>query len=120
MYYIFPDYSKQKTVHFEPCPQPAMISENFVQNRNKVGSYPLGDSIKYLSKLGLQDFDHVSSYLGDPVIITAASSSHFTSVDGLVQRLISNMKPKLKIIVYDLSLTESQRRQVNILSYIKQ
>ncbi|XP_045174761.1 uncharacterized protein LOC123536043 isoform X2 [Mercenaria mercenaria] len=102
----------EKKLSEQPCPQSAMLSSNPVDNRNKVGSYPLGDSYIYLSKLGLQDFDRVSSFLGDPVVITATSSNHFSYAVDLVERLKSNMKPKLKIVVYDIGMAEYQKQKI--------
>lgn len=51
--------------------------------------------------------------MDEPVVVTATSANHISLATGLIERLSSKMSPKLKIIVYDVGMTEDQRQKVN-------
>lgn len=97
---------------YEPCPPSAMISTQPANNFNKVANYPVGDSVQYLGPLGLQDWKNVSSFQGNPVVVTAAGSDFFSYAEGLINRLGKSMSPKLKIVVYDLGMTPGEKVKV--------
>lgn len=100
----------------QTCPQWSEISPDSRENRKKVASYPVGDSGPYLDKLGLLEFETNTSFVDHPVVIvTAASSTHFSYCLGLVDRLTTIMEPKLKIVVYDIGMSEEQKQRVNVI-----
>ncbi|KAL4225456.1 hypothetical protein ACF0H5_016146 [Mactra antiquata] len=96
----------------EGCPASALLSKNSKDNQKKIINYPLVDSVRYLSTVGLQDVDSAEEYDGNPVIVTASASNYFSLIYSLIKRLKTTLVPKLKIYVYDLGLTTKQREML--------
>lgn len=95
------------------CPPSALISSNHEDNLRKIVNYPLVDSTQYITRLGLQEIK-IAEVKDDqnPVVVTAIQANHFSMAVGLIERLTTNMKPKLKIVVYDIGMTRDQRNTV--------
>lgn len=97
----------------EECPLAAEISTDPTENRRKIASYSVGDSEPYLEGLGLVQIETKVSYLNEAaVIVTATSSSYFFYAQGLVERLTKTTQPKLRIVVFDIGMTEDQRQKL--------
>lgn len=93
------------------CPKSALLSSNLEENQKKIVNYPLVDSVRYLNKLGLQNFDDIKE-VDEPVVVTATSANHISLATALIERMASSMTPKLKVIVYDVGMTEDQRKKI--------
>jgi hypothetical protein len=52
------------------------------------------------------------------VVVTATSANHIALATGLIDRLSANMTPKLKIVVFDVGMTEDQRKKVNKAGFV--
>ncbi|XP_045176370.1 uncharacterized protein LOC123536928 [Mercenaria mercenaria] len=94
------------------CPVNASISIPREDNRRVVSNYPLGNSGSYLPALGLAKFKDVSDIHKEPVVITTGSSFYVSRIQGWLKHLIKDMKPKLKIVIYDIGFTAQQREQI--------
>ncbi|XP_045174762.2 uncharacterized protein LOC123536044 [Mercenaria mercenaria] len=93
------------------CPESALLSSNKNENQMKIVNYPLVDSKRYLNRLGLQTIGDLKE-VDEPVVVTATSANHISLATGLINRLSSNITPKLKIVVYDVGMTDDQRKTI--------
>lgn len=93
------------------CPESARLSALPDDNKKKIVNYPLVDSVRYLNRLGLQDIGDLKE-AAEPVVVTATSANHIALATGLIDRLSANMTPKLKIVVFDVGMTEDQRKKI--------
>ncbi|XP_045194218.2 uncharacterized protein LOC123549843 [Mercenaria mercenaria] len=113
--------SFNKTKYTSLTPKQNSCKETFNRtledNLNVIQNYPVGNASKYLMRLGI--YRVIPNQLRKfPVFVTAFDSSHYNESQGFFKCLHENFlyNPKYKgdvlIVVYDMGLTELQRKTV--------
>ena len=119
--FVFVPINESVTMDTRSClEEEKQFNGTFQDNLNKLNSLRFPEADEWIDRLGLNK-ERAREVPSLPVLATAASSGFFDVSQGLIKSVHEKLLPRypgLKLIYYDLGLTNDQRKKVIVYIYV--